>query len=616
MAESVLKLFHGTSWETAKAILRDGFIESEDGLLGPGVYVAREDKARNFAMDRMRHRGQEGGLVSVLVTVRRAKFVRQNDSNWQSEGYDACRADETTFSNSMEWCVKDRSQLEVIAVEKVAIDDHAEPVELLPSPPPVNETFVVSCICLSGHGIAVRKSPEYPGEDARTGIVIRGGDSVTCQSVQRGSNNRFLSIPHMMANGRKVDIHFFRLRDGSGWIHDFDSDAPHQRLLHEHASQQSTISLEPPWGEVDPQLVGTELRSVPAYPGDEQRNGVIFRTGDVAIADSNFVNVRYYSRSTNQDVNIRFYRLTDGFGWVHDFDDTRHSARKIKAVPFDEKEEPSARRQLAKLDAGIASLYKERKSVLDVVSRFEKQQESAALRTEEARQHRLREQQKKIERRERKERKERDERRRRKREEREEKERCERKEREEKERLEREEHTERERRRQLLEQRTCSACRREFKNRSSMLQHHRDTHEFRCTRCHHRTFKSSAALAQHVAAKHSRTFHVGDRVSYCHANGAWYDAEIEYKNTDGSYDVVDRDDGERHDYLGAVRIQDKKWFKVGDLVWCADSDGEDCEDGEITYVNDGDEDATYDVEVDSSSPRQYVESWRLELNTD
>ena len=70
-----MRLFHGTSWEVAKKILRDGFIESEDGHLGPGVYVAREEKARGFAASKHRHGDQRGGLVTVMVSVSRPKLA-------------------------------------------------------------------------------------------------------------------------------------------------------------------------------------------------------------------------------------------------------------------------------------------------------------------------------------------------------------------------------------------------------------------------------------------------------------------------------------------------------------------------------------------------------------
>jgi hypothetical protein len=117
----VLKLFHGTSWTRAQQIQRDGFVESTVGLLGPGIYVAREDKARRFAQDSSRHQGSAGGLVEVLVTVRNPKYVRSNNKSWRSEGHDACRADETSISPNMEWVIANRSQVDVVRISRVSL---------------------------------------------------------------------------------------------------------------------------------------------------------------------------------------------------------------------------------------------------------------------------------------------------------------------------------------------------------------------------------------------------------------------------------------------------------------------------------------------------------------
>ena len=68
-----LKMFHGTSWAKARQILAGGFIESSQGLLGAGVYVARREKALRFAQDSSRHGGSKGGLVAVLTCTRSAR---------------------------------------------------------------------------------------------------------------------------------------------------------------------------------------------------------------------------------------------------------------------------------------------------------------------------------------------------------------------------------------------------------------------------------------------------------------------------------------------------------------------------------------------------------------
>ena len=118
-----LKFWHGTSWSRAQLILRDGFEVSPDGQLGRGVYVARRDKALRFAQDGTRHGGAAGGLIAVRVSFDDPKFVcaAEDAGDWQLEGHDAVRADLTSLSDSMEWCIKSASQVTVLGIEQVAL---------------------------------------------------------------------------------------------------------------------------------------------------------------------------------------------------------------------------------------------------------------------------------------------------------------------------------------------------------------------------------------------------------------------------------------------------------------------------------------------------------------
>ena len=53
------------------------------------------------------------------MTFYNAKYVDSNDTGWREEGHDACRAESTSASTNMEWCIRDRSQVEVIRISKV-----------------------------------------------------------------------------------------------------------------------------------------------------------------------------------------------------------------------------------------------------------------------------------------------------------------------------------------------------------------------------------------------------------------------------------------------------------------------------------------------------------------
>ena len=113
-------LYHGTSWETAQIIQREGFKPSSDGLLGPGTYVAHADKASRFAANCPRHGGDAGAVVKVRITFTRAKYVSYNDRSWISEGFDACRAERTSSSPYPEWCLKSARQVEVLEIRSIA----------------------------------------------------------------------------------------------------------------------------------------------------------------------------------------------------------------------------------------------------------------------------------------------------------------------------------------------------------------------------------------------------------------------------------------------------------------------------------------------------------------
>ena len=82
--------------------------------------MARADKASRFAADSARHGGASGAVLKVRITFWNAKYVRSDDVSWQSQGFDACRADTTTRSGQPEWCLKDPRQVEVIDVRQIA----------------------------------------------------------------------------------------------------------------------------------------------------------------------------------------------------------------------------------------------------------------------------------------------------------------------------------------------------------------------------------------------------------------------------------------------------------------------------------------------------------------
>jgi len=119
---NVIELCHGTSWASAQRIQQEGFRPSKCGLLGPGVYLAHEEKATGFGYSRRRHKG-EPAIVTVQATFSRKFHSTKGDcENWQHEGYDACYTDFTSRSQKPEWCFKDAKQIRVIKIQRLPPD--------------------------------------------------------------------------------------------------------------------------------------------------------------------------------------------------------------------------------------------------------------------------------------------------------------------------------------------------------------------------------------------------------------------------------------------------------------------------------------------------------------
>lgn len=79
-----IQMFHGTDLESAKAILRNGFIPSVTGLLGPGVYLSRD-------VEKAKHYGPV--VIEAVVQVGRVAVIdkpgHRLQKTWFSAGYDA-----------------------------------------------------------------------------------------------------------------------------------------------------------------------------------------------------------------------------------------------------------------------------------------------------------------------------------------------------------------------------------------------------------------------------------------------------------------------------------------------------------------------------------------------
>nr|XP_055035654.1 uncharacterized protein LOC129423415 [Misgurnus anguillicaudatus] len=88
--DGVYTMYHGTSREAAAVILREGFIRSPKGMLGPGVYLSRDlKKASRYPLNLPDH---ERVIIRVKVRVGKVKKIDSQThpmrTTWHQSGYD------------------------------------------------------------------------------------------------------------------------------------------------------------------------------------------------------------------------------------------------------------------------------------------------------------------------------------------------------------------------------------------------------------------------------------------------------------------------------------------------------------------------------------------------
>ncbi|XP_076151892.1 uncharacterized protein LOC143135048 [Alosa pseudoharengus] len=120
--ETTYIMYHGTTMKAAQKIERRGFIRSEDGMLGPGVYVSR-----SFAKAACYPRGAKGQKRAVLklsVRVGRVKMIdRQGhhlQKSWHQAGYNTAWVPPNcgmVKSGRQENCVWDPKRIRVLSVQ-------------------------------------------------------------------------------------------------------------------------------------------------------------------------------------------------------------------------------------------------------------------------------------------------------------------------------------------------------------------------------------------------------------------------------------------------------------------------------------------------------------------
>ncbi|XP_036381256.1 grass carp reovirus (GCRV)-induced gene 2p [Megalops cyprinoides] len=116
-------MYHGTKVQVARNIIRDGFRQSADGMLGPGVYVSRnQKKAERYPLnspvtDRV--------VLKLRVDVGKVKRIDTDNhplqKSWHSQGYDTAWVPPNCGMRAVpsgleEDCVWDPKRVEVVDI--------------------------------------------------------------------------------------------------------------------------------------------------------------------------------------------------------------------------------------------------------------------------------------------------------------------------------------------------------------------------------------------------------------------------------------------------------------------------------------------------------------------
>ncbi|XP_043095371.1 grass carp reovirus (GCRV)-induced gene 2p [Puntigrus tetrazona] len=83
-------MYHGTTVQTARLIIKTGFKQSADGMLGPGVYVSRnQKKAERYPL---KSPPTDRVVLKLSIDCGRVKKIDKDNhplqKSWYSQGYD------------------------------------------------------------------------------------------------------------------------------------------------------------------------------------------------------------------------------------------------------------------------------------------------------------------------------------------------------------------------------------------------------------------------------------------------------------------------------------------------------------------------------------------------
>ncbi|KAI5620379.1 hypothetical protein C0J50_19846 [Silurus asotus] len=118
-------MYHGTTLDAAKKIVKKGFKRSSDGMLGPGIYLSKSvDKAARYPL---KPKGKRLAILKLRVRVGRVKKIDMQghplQRTWHHYGYDTAWVPPNCGmvpSGLEENCVWDPDRIEVLEMWEVS----------------------------------------------------------------------------------------------------------------------------------------------------------------------------------------------------------------------------------------------------------------------------------------------------------------------------------------------------------------------------------------------------------------------------------------------------------------------------------------------------------------
>lgn len=112
-------MYHGTTRLNAQSILTNGFFQSRDGMLGPGVYLSRDPlKALRYPIN---HPAWDRVVIPVQVNVGRVITINYQNhpmqKTWHQYGYDTAFVPSgcgMVWSGQEEDCVWDPRRIQIL----------------------------------------------------------------------------------------------------------------------------------------------------------------------------------------------------------------------------------------------------------------------------------------------------------------------------------------------------------------------------------------------------------------------------------------------------------------------------------------------------------------------